>query len=68
MVPADITHPKYGLPCLNGCHSRRKGHASDPCYGQSRIFARYESQLDYLTTLSRIRAEILARADLGAVL
>lgn len=64
----DRPYSKQRISSLNGTHSRRSYNPPSEGNLASRIHARHEGQLDHLTSLSRIRSEILARTHLGSVL
>ena len=57
---ADIAHPKYCLPRLNGRHCGRSGSPSGHCHSQGWLLACHESQLGHVPTLLGFRAKVLA--------
>ncbi|KAK5160294.1 hypothetical protein LTR16_012348, partial [Cryomyces antarcticus] len=66
--PGHITNPELGLPCIDGYHRRRAHLPSGTRYRQGRIHACHEDQLGDFTGRVGVCAEVLAGADLGALL
>ena len=64
----DRANPEFYLPCLHGCHRGRQDLPPDQGYRSSGFYARYEGQLDHLTSGLGIRPEVPAGAHLGAIL
>jgi hypothetical protein len=62
-----LANSEYDLPCLDGCHCRRSHLAPDSSNSKSWLHASYEDQLDFLTHSVGLRAEVLARTDLGSL-
>lgn len=68
LLRLDLPNPKHCLPSLHGHHRRRSNLPPSPRHRARGFHARHESQLGDIPPGAGVRAEVPARAYLGAVL